>query len=477
MHGGSNQMAIANLEELRQHFHPLFANTGGIDSWIGPDTPDLVVARLCQLDQAPLSFAVLNQLLLLGHEAGASEGFFHYYWLSAPKHPYTVAALDDYSPAWTLATEIMSPDHLRWGLRRFYFDALLYFGNIRSAFRALREFNGDQIADFFQRRRQPTEYLERRSAALPLRQIPMDRRYLISEMACKSLAPQTDEMTMLSSALVAAYDESQLAGPAQVRIRDLVAAPVIARSFGSHQVEIQFTADELLDQPMNTREDVLSTCADLGKRFDTAREAALENTRLYLSMVGDLDVYVATSMRNREDFRTMAAFCEKVFGDTRLRALNVRYFDPTLSGAEGHEDKGLIECLMVKCSKALVYSAGSRDSWGKDAEASMALSLGKPVIFYCSEETRRNLFQTVHPLSRLIDFNTGVAVGAMIVTEEEQVAELLHRIFTNTMQYRVEQPHEGYLRLVETISGCTVRLQTSDVLLRETFWNYYHPGG
>lgn len=469
-------MTVSNLDQLRQHFQPLFADTGGIDSWIGPETPHQVVSRLCQLPDAPLSFPVLNQLLLLGHEAGVSEAFFNYYWLDEPVHPYPVAALDDYSPAWTLATEVMSLEHLRWGLRRFYVDALLYFGNIRSAFRALREMDAEHLSAFFRRRRQPIEYFERRSDALPLRQIPMDQRYLISEMACKSLAPQNDEMTILSSALVAAYDESQLAGPAQVSIRDLVAAPVIERSFPGHQFEIQFTADELLDQAMHTRDDVLSTCADLGKRFDTAREAALENTRLYLSMVGDLDVYVATSMRNREDFRTMAAFCDKVFSDARLRALRTRYFDPTLSGADGHEDKGLIECLMVKCSKALVYSAGSRDSWGKDAEASMALSLGKPVIFYCSEEVRRNLFQTVHPLSRLIDFNTGVAVGAMIVTKEDDVSELLHRIFTNTMQYRIEQPRAGYLRLVENLSGCTVRLQTSDVLLRETFWNYYHSG-
>ena len=253
-------------------------------------------------------------------------------------------------------------------------------------------------------------------------------------------------------------------------------APCSRENFGAHQFEIKFTADEFLDQAITTPADVLSTCADLGKRFETAREAALQNTRLYLSMVGDLDVYVATSMRNREDFRTMAAFCDRVFGDPDLQALHARYFDPTLSGAGGHEDKGLIECLMVKCSKALVYSAGSRDSWGKDAEASMALSLGKPVIFFCTEEVRRNLFQSVHPLTRLINFSTGVAVGAMIVTREEQVVELLRRILTNTLEYEIQQPHEGYLRLLEKVSGCTVRLQTSDKLLRETFWNYYHPG-
>ena len=30
------------------------------------------------------------------------------------------------------------------------------------------------------------------------------------------------------------------------------------------------------------------------------------------------------------------------------------------------------------------------------------------------------------------------------------------------------------LRLVEKLTGSTVRLQTRNSLLRETFWNYYH---
>jgi hypothetical protein len=82
-----------------------------------------------------------------------------------------------------------------------------------------------------------------------------------------------------------------------------------------------------------------------------------------------------------------------------------------LSAAAGHEDKGLIECLMVKCAKLLVYSEGERESYGKDAEAAMALRLGKPVIFYCDQEQRRRFYRDVHPLSRLIEFETGIAVG------------------------------------------------------------------
>src|SRR3984957_20217517 len=143
-------------------------------------------------------------------------------------------------------------------------------------------------------------------------------------------------------------------------------------------------------------------------------------------MLGDLDVYVATSMRTRQDFRNMADTCERIFADNRLKDMNLRYFDPTLSAAGGHEDKGLIECLMVKCAKVLVYSAGEKESYGKDAEAAMALSLGKPVIFFCDQEKRSRFYRDVHPLSRLIEFDTGVAVGAMVTDSIADVSTLLY---------------------------------------------------
>lgn len=104
----------------------------------------------------------------------------------------------------------------------------------------------------------------------------------------------------------------------------------------------------------------------------------------------------------------------------------------------------------------------------------MALSLGKPVIFYCSSEQRTRFYREVHPLSRLVEFDTGVAVGAIVTDDLKQVSELLLRIFENRMEYELEQPKPGYLRLKEKITGSVVRLQTNDLMLSETFWNYYH---
>ena len=193
-------------------------------------------------------------------------------------------------------------------------------------------------------------------------------------------------------------------------------------------------------------------------------------------MVNDLDVYVATSMRNRQNFRDMADATQRIFSNQLLSPLHLRYFDPTLSAAKGHEDKGLIECLMVKCAKLLVYCEGEKESYGKDAEAAMALSLGKPVIFFCDHGKKTNFYRDVHPLARLIDFRSGVAVGAIVSDDVDQVSTLIHRTFTNTMEYRIEHhpARPGFLKLVEVLTNSVVRLQTDDDLITKTFWNNYH---
>jgi hypothetical protein len=459
----------AQRKALLAKFQPLFAGSGGIDSWLGHGTPQTVIDRLGALGTQPLSREQFNQLLVLSSEAGLSAGFFEYYWLTAPRHTYDVRAIHFFEPEFERAQAIGSLSHLRWGLNRFYVDALLYFGNVRSAYRRLREMTRDEIAGFFEHYRYDTDALIGRGPALPLRPIAKDDRYLISEMACKTLDGDSGS-SGLEHVLRTAYQRRVAAGQtASISVRQLLDdAPV------AEKAQLTFAADELLADELVDLADLEAKIATIVQKFNAARGAALQNTKLYLSMVEDLDVYVATSMRNRDDFREMANFCEQVFGSSTLSDLNVRYFDPTMSAAEGHEDKGLIECLMVKSAKVLIYSAGSRESYGKDAEAAMALTQGKPVIVYCPDESRRQLYREVHPLARLIDFRTGVANGWMVARSPEEVATLLSNILRNGMTYHLEQSKPGHLRLKDDVTSSIVRLQSSDAFLRETFWNHYH---
>ena len=449
-------------------------SNGGIGNWLSDDTDNFVFERLGAIESSPIPRTQLNQLLALAHEAPLTDGFFRYFWLTCPEeHPYDVKMVPHYEERWTECSALVSLDHLSWGLHRLFTDGLLWFGNVRTAYRTLRVKEYHALEYFFSERRFDTETIKTRGSALNLSSIAKDDRYLISEMACKSYGDEAISDGELRTMLLETYRKHVASGGGRITIRDLIEGKISIK-WRERQREFIFSADDVLDDVVESEAEIISKYEAIADKFIRARRIALQNTRFYLSMVGDLDVYVATSMRNRRDFRKMADTCEEIFGNEKLKELELRYFDPTLSAAAGHEDKGLIECLMVKCTKVLVYCAGDRESYGKDAEAAMALSLGKPVIFYCDEQQRSRFYRDVHPLSRLIEFDTGIAVGAMVTDSIDEVSELLSRIFENKMEYILEKPKEDYLRIKESLTGSVVRLQTNDQMLSETFWNYYH---
>ena len=367
------------LRELR-----LFSlRTGGIGSWLTQDSDAEVFARLGRIEDEPLTKVQLNQILAFGHEAPVSDDFFRYYWLATPEeHPYDVKAIPDFKEAYQNSPAVSSLAHLKWGLYRLFTDGLLWFGNVRTAYRKLRSMTQGDLSDFFGSRRFQTKLIRERGPALPLAPIAKDDRYMISEMACKSYGDHPASPGALKDALLGAFRAHRSGGGGRITVRRLLEGDLVRDKYAERQQELLFSADDVLEESIDSEADIEAKYEAAAKKFFNAREAALKNTRFYLSMVGDLDVYVATSMRNRRDFRDMATACETIFSDQRLKDLQLRYFDPTLSAAAGHEDKGIIECLMVKCAKVLVYCAGDRESYGKDAEAAMALSLGKPAIFY-----------------------------------------------------------------------------------------------
>lgn len=527
----------------------------------------------------PINKVQLNQVFIMSGLHGFTYGFFKYYWLELqPNHPYNLEKLqlgksepymeENLTEIYSVdiqeggrsakTTNIISKEQLRWGFLRLYTDTLLYFGNVTLGYNYLSSMKEKEIKYFFLKKRLDTETIKNRGHSLDFNEIDEKNRYLISEMACKNFDDTYANGDSLEKFLLERFEEFSKVGDVPAWVEDLldkeykpqqgeskkryekflrekkkleddsilqdeikVIEGKMKEIVGSRNISTDklLSASKLIEENAiyNSKDEISQNIFTVRKTFLEARELALKNTKLYLSLVDDLDVYVATSMRTKNDFMEMADVCKQIFGKkiineketNPLAEFNLRFFDPTMSAASGHDDKGLIECLMVKCAKVLIYTSGDKDSYGKDSEAAMALSSGKPVIFFCDDETRKNFFLNVHPLTKLIDFKTGVANGAIVLGKDltkEQMKEdkqneillskkskkeiadqrelekksnidvairLLKRIFTNDMQYALVKEDDCTFKLKELSTDSTIRIQTSDLLLEKVFWNYF----
>jgi hypothetical protein len=122
------------------------------------------------------------------------------------------------------------------------------------------------------------------------------------------------------------------------------------------------------------------------KQRQITEKMSTDNQVTYLTW-DHLDVYVATSMRQRHEFISVDRFTKQLFGSPELVPLKLRWFNPTQACCIERLDKGLSEALMLKRANATVYLAQETDTLGKDSELASTLAQGKPVIAYVPEVT------------------------------------------------------------------------------------------
>lgn len=463
-------------EEIIEYFSDIMYASEQISicSFVSAKSSMELFDSLENIEEKPISKVQLDQLLILHQQKNMSEDFFRYYWLTLPtKHLYEVEMPTAFNFN-SSATTINSIEQFKWGFNRIFIDCLLMYGNIQRGYETLSRKSFEQLqAEFDKHRINDTQILQR-GKTLTFEEIDKEDRYLISEMACKTLATPENEAEFIKF-VVESYKNAIASGKKNIHFKDILEGKYKTDNEHGFQMSI-FASDDDLDAPVHSEEEVTEMAMNLAKRFMTAHKKALKNTELYLSLCNDLDVYVATSMRTKTHFKEMANFCERVFSRLKKDNITLRYFDPTISAADTHEDKGLIECLMVKSARILIYSSGDRDSYGKDAEAAMALSMGKPTIFYCPDKNERaKFFREVHPLSRLVNFQTGVASGVIVCQTDADVAEILKRLINNKMRYELIQKDNlpGFYLLKERMTQSVVRVQTNNLLLSTAFWNHY----
>jgi hypothetical protein len=436
---------------------------------LGHAIPPTALALLSARRSKGLGYSQFNELLVyLGYDR-VSHVFFQ----------FIVNQQTEYKSG----ASIKSLKHFRTGVDEFRKVALLFFGNVKFAFKKLSRdatFLVSHLSRFDRRRER--NFRERHVQVMPAEQIPGNDTYYLGYL-----------------------------------IRDELAAKLK-----------QSPRDAALIAQERRRVEVV----EKGKR----------NHDGYL--VSDhLDVYIATSMRQRHEFLSVYRATRAIFSHPKLAKLNVRWFDPTQAYCVDRIDKGLAEGLMLKRAKCTIYFAQEGDTFGKDSELASTLAQGKPVIAFVPRpqrgtakalvdelapagsdyrpivlrqlqlhqpeaawnsagirrwidrgfsrsdgvarlqeamdkhfEKRNKMLREQHPLGIQVNLLTGVANGVLVANTIDQCARLVRALLLRELKFSLvtDKKNNGeYIYLKETISDSVFRVVTGDLMLTNAFWNFY----
>jgi hypothetical protein len=357
---------------------------------------------------------------------------------------------------------------------RYRIKALWLFGNFRFAYRSLATSDKEKFVHNIQ----TTE---------PVREEEFTRRESFDEIQAIDVA----SLHLLGYIAKAELDDLELTFKFLQQLSDSTSGrSEIVKGIGENRLKKFLTvlkghqldpsdddfAKLSVEELRSLAKKVSSLLEPLRQSRERAVKIGLQNTDRYLTLP-HLDVYVATSMREKEDFVNQHNFIDLVFKNPQVEPLKLRYFDPMLSYVENRITKGLIEMLMLRRATVTIYVAGASDTLGKDSELAATLAQGKAVIVYVPEgekyDKRAQTFREDHPLGLQIAVNTGVAHGIIVVRTPDQCALMLRKIMLRERTFNVEH-EKGIFLLREKETNSVLRVVSDDPLLTHAFWTYFN---
>jgi hypothetical protein len=87
-------------------------------------------------------------------------------------------------------------------------------------------------------------------------------------------------------------------------------------------------------------------------------------------------------------------------------------------------------------------------------------------------ENRARMFREIHPLALQVILSSGVLNGILVVRTVDQCGQILSRLIRNELELELEKEAMNY-RLVERLTGSTIRVISKHMLLRHAFSAHY----
>jgi len=346
-----------------------------------------------------INYEQLNEILLLLNQHRISRQFYRFFFCAGSRD-----------------CDAIDLGQFKSGVEKFRGFAMLCFGNFRFAFRKLRtaaahEFDKEvekyceQSEDEINR-----EYRNRPPMAVNIEPVDKERTWHVGYLSAAKLFK--DQLTLMAIELALQQTteekvteflrnhlEKQYSHRAGVTTIDQVASTHGRNARHEAERYVSQQTDKLVQEVVRTAgsprlraeswraklDNVRGLLTQYAHELDDTRDRAKKNTDIYLTW-DYMDVYVATSMREKWEYEKGFDFVREVFGKNGpLGDLNLRFFDPTQSYCPDRIDKGLIEGLMLRRAECTVYLAQETDTLGKDSELASTLAQGKPVIAYVPE--------------------------------------------------------------------------------------------
>ena len=324
---------------------------------------ELLSKAMATVKRSKFNLMQLNEVLLLVNAYTLSEGFFNFFFV--PKRKLSMDGC-------------ISLKELKNGIKQFRKYAMLVYGSFYSAFRKLSKMTYDEISSELQAYTSNTceldsIYRNRHPELLSIKKIPAHHLYLLGYVSGKV---HEMELSEASNILILLSGKN--------------AKKAISNNIKAERKFEIFSKNNQggLSNFKNYIKDSLIKLEKVNEDKVEAEKNGALNTSIYLTW-SELDVYLATSMRESWEYESFNKFVGTLFKNTKLKKLNLRYFNPTQSHVSGRIDKGLIESLMLKKAKCTIYTVQETDTLGKDSELAVTLAQGKPVIAYVPQIERK----------------------------------------------------------------------------------------
>ena len=224
--------------------------------------------------------------------------------------------------------EIQDVGRLIAGIEAFRILALLLYGNVKHGFKTLSR--DSKTLSYFvkslRRERSDDEFRRRHGQLVDLKPVDAQKTYLLGYLSAKNIKARLEENPHDTEALELDAQQKAIIG------------------LGTWNHAVYLTSDHL-------------------------------------------DLYVATSMREKHEFMLVNEFINRLMDSDHVKELKIRLFDPTQAYCIDRVDTGLAEALMLKRARCTIYLAQESDTLGKDSELASTLAQGKPVIAFVPEVT------------------------------------------------------------------------------------------